>query len=210
MPRRVLRASATCRAIIGRPAGAGLVPCKVSAIASACGVGIDPHSRGRLLPNEPKPGSSGDPGLCHTCLGATDLCGTSSISLTRCAAREPSAERKEAVLLLTRHLCLGACYALRQHAGLLSAVPLERDWYLVSFSVIASNRRRGLLHPSACKTGTLWGPRACGPRFLIFHSRGQPPTSQYPKPFMKRHLDGRKRARVVISGRVARRDLLLF
>jgi hypothetical protein len=28
------------------------------------------------------------------------------------------------------------------------------------------------------------------------------------KPFTKRHLDGRKRARVVISGRVARRDLL--
>jgi hypothetical protein len=28
MPGRVLRASATCRAIIGRPAEAGLVPCK--------------------------------------------------------------------------------------------------------------------------------------------------------------------------------------
>jgi len=31
----------------------------------------------------------------------------------RGAAREPSAERRKAFLLLTRHLCLGACYALR-------------------------------------------------------------------------------------------------
>jgi len=40
----------------------------------------------------------------------------------RSAAREPSAEWRRTFLLLTRHLCLSACYALWQHAGLLSAV----------------------------------------------------------------------------------------
>jgi hypothetical protein len=51
----------------------------------------------------------------------------------RCAAREPSAERKEAFLLPTRHLCLSACYARRQHAGLLSTRPAEAGLALCEF-----------------------------------------------------------------------------
>jgi hypothetical protein len=84
MSQRVLRASATCR---------------VSAIASVCGVGIDPHRRGRLRstnrswqvsaavvhsesfdaqlratpPQRAKTGLVGDPGLCHMCIKADNI-----------------------------------------------------------------------------------------------------------------------------------------
>lgn len=80
MPRRVLRASATCRAIIGRPAEAGLALCKFQRLRLSVEWEQIRTAEGRLHPNEPKPGALGTPGCATRAKRADEIFSGPSIT----------------------------------------------------------------------------------------------------------------------------------